>query len=150
MVSRLPSIRVGGSVQRPCNCCRATLIKASRLWAEAVCLLNKGNWKFQKDLHSAPLTSNWCCWCSWLLIGSSALKVPNPAPVGGVSHPCQSARLACLSSNQPLLSSSMVSLWLPRGLCVAAVILSLMMVTPPVILVRDPRRKCTTSHVLSC
>nr|AAI50835.1 Histocompatibility 2, class II antigen E beta2 [Mus musculus]BAE33995.1 unnamed protein product [Mus musculus] len=33
----------------------------------------------------------------------------------------------------------MVSLWLPRGLCVAAVILSLMMLTPPVILVRDPR-----------
>ncbi|XP_021073463.1 H-2 class II histocompatibility antigen, I-E beta chain-like [Mus pahari] len=33
----------------------------------------------------------------------------------------------------------MVSLWLPRGPCVAAVILSLMALSPPVILVRDPR-----------
>ncbi|XP_052019321.1 H-2 class II histocompatibility antigen, I-E beta chain-like [Apodemus sylvaticus] len=33
----------------------------------------------------------------------------------------------------------MVCLWLPRGPCVAAVVLSLMMLNPPVALVRDPR-----------
>ncbi|XP_031202872.1 rano class II histocompatibility antigen, D-1 beta chain-like [Mastomys coucha] len=33
----------------------------------------------------------------------------------------------------------MVYLWLPRGHCVAAVILNLMMLSPPVALVRDPQ-----------
>ncbi|XP_040588203.1 H-2 class II histocompatibility antigen, I-E beta chain-like [Mesocricetus auratus] len=38
-----------------------------------------------------------------------------------------------------LLSSTMMPLWLPRGSCVAAVVLALMVLIPPVALVRDPR-----------
>ena len=43
----------------------------------------------------------------------------------------------------------MVCLWLPRGPWVAAVVLTLMVLSPPVALVRDPGRKCTP-QVLSC
>lgn len=113
-------------------------------------LLNKGNWKFQKDIHTEPLSNNWWCCHPLLLIGPSALKVPSPAPMGGVEHSPQSARLACFSDYHPLLSSTMMGLWLPRGPCVAAVVLMLMVLSRPVALVRDPQCKCTPQGLSCC
>ncbi|MEJ1271073.1 histocompatibility 2 class II antigen E beta2 [Cricetulus griseus] len=64
-------------------------------------------------------------------------QVPSQVPVGGAAHsPCQPGWPASLAT---YLSSTMMGLWLPRGSCVAAVVLMLMALSPPVALVRDPR-----------
>ncbi|XP_036024261.1 H-2 class II histocompatibility antigen, I-E beta chain-like [Onychomys torridus] len=44
----------------------------------------------------------------------------------------------------------MVCLWLPRGPCVAAVVLTLMVLSPPVALVRDPRPRFLEQFKFEC
>ncbi|XP_073938570.1 H-2 class II histocompatibility antigen, E-D beta chain-like isoform X2 [Castor canadensis] len=56
--------------------------------------------------------------------------------IGPSSH---LVRLVCSSGTHPLRFSNMVCLWLPRGPCMAAVTVILMMLSPPVALARDTR-----------